>query len=90
MDQITSTSTALYSKSVSSTNEKSPKEDVSMTPVTIADPVKDRVKERLDQFKRDLKKQIPLGDYLDMRDPQCIAELAQEVYQSMIEKEKYY
>lgn len=37
-----------------------------------------------------MKKTMPLTDQLDMRDPQCIAEFAQEVYQSMIEKEPIY
>lgn len=33
---------------------------------------------------------MPLSDQLDMRDPQAIAEYAQEVFQSMIEKEPLY
>ena len=54
------------------------------------DTVKDRCKERLDGFKKQMKKSMPLTDQLDMRDPQCIAEFAQEVYQSMIDKEEIY
>jgi hypothetical protein len=52
--------------------------------------VKERCKERLDGFKKQMKKSMPLTDQLDMRDPQCIAEFAQEVYQSMIDKEPIY
>lgn len=55
-----------------------------------ADSVKERCKERLDGFKKQMKKTMPLTDQLDMRDPQCIAEFAQEVYQSMIDKEHIY
>lgn len=33
---------------------------------------------------------MPLSDQLDMRDPQMIAEFAQEVYQSMIDMEPQY
>ena len=54
------------------------------------DTVKERCKERLDGFKKQMKKSMPLTDQLDMRDPQCIAEFAQEVYQSMIDKEPIY
>jgi Cyclin, N-terminal domain len=41
----------------------------------------------MDSYKRDAKKEMPLSDQLDMRDPQSIAEFAQDVYQSMLEKE---
>lgn len=54
------------------------------------DVVKDRCKERLENFKKQLKKSMPLSDQLDMRDPQQIAEFAQEVYQSMLDKEPLY
>lgn len=54
------------------------------------DAVKDRCKERLENFKKQLKKSMPLSDQLDMRDPQQIAEFAQEVYQSMLDKEPLY
>jgi hypothetical protein len=36
------------------------------------------------------KKELPLSDQLDMRDPQNIAEIAQDVYESMIEMEKEF
>lgn len=56
----------------------------------MGDSVKDKCKDRLDEFKKQLKKTMPLTDQLDMRDPQCIAEFAQEVYQSMMDKEPLY
>jgi len=58
--------------------------------IASTDSVKDKCKERIDEFKKQLKKTMPLTDQLDMRDPQCISEFAQEVYQSMIDKEPLY
>lgn len=50
----------------------------------------ERCKERMDAYRRDVKKEMPLSDQLDMRNPQSIAEYSQEVYMSMLEKEKEY
>ncbi len=44
----------------------------------------------MDAAKRDAKKEMPLSDQLDMRNPQFIAEFAQDVFISMIEMEKTY
>lgn len=44
----------------------------------------------MDAAKRDAKKEMPLSDQLDMRNPQYIAEFAQDVFVSMIEMEKNY
>jgi Cyclin, N-terminal domain len=44
----------------------------------------------MDAAKRDAKKEMPLSDQLDMRNPQFIAEFAQDVFNSMIEMEKLY
>ena len=44
----------------------------------------------MDAAKRDAKKEMPLSDQLDMRNPQSIAEFAQDVFVSMIEMEKNY
>lgn len=44
----------------------------------------------MDLYKREVKREMPLSDQLDMRDPQFIAEFAQDVFESMIEKEKIY
>lgn len=52
--------------------------------------VKEICRERVDAYKKSIKKTMPLSDQLDMRDPQAIAEYAQEVFQSMIEKEPLY
>jgi hypothetical protein len=52
--------------------------------------LKDKCRDRIDQYKRSIKKNMPLCDQLDMRDPQMIAEFAQEVFLSMIEKEDQY
>lgn len=52
--------------------------------------IKEKCRERVDTYKRSIKKNMPLSDQLDMRDPQSIAEYAQEVFQSMIEKEPMY
>ena len=54
------------------------------------DAIRDKCKERMDHFKKQVKRSMPLSDQLDMRDPQMIAEFAQEVYQSMIDKEPEY
>lgn len=50
--------------------------DESTTTLPSGDAVKDRCKERMDTFKRQVKKTMPLSDQLDMRDPQMIAEFA--------------
>lgn len=55
-----------------------------------AEAVKEKCRQRLDEYKKQIKKTMPLSDQLDMRDPQCIAEFAQEVYLSMLEKEPQY
>jgi hypothetical protein len=44
----------------------------------------------MDAVKRDVKKEMPLSDQLDMRNPQYIAEFAQDVFSSMLEIEKEY
>jgi len=44
----------------------------------------------MDEVKKEKKKELPLGDQLDMRNPQCIAEFAQDVYQSMIGQEEEF
>lgn len=55
-----------------------------------AEVVKEKCRQRLDEYKKQIKKTMPLSDQLDMRDPQCIAEFAQEVYLSMLDKEPQY
>lgn len=55
-----------------------------------AEAVKEKCRQRLDEYKKQIKKTMPLSDQLDMRDPQCIAEFAQEVYLSMLDKEPQY
>lgn len=52
--------------------------------------IREKCKERMDAAKRDAKKEMPLSDQLDMRNPQYIAEFAQDVFNSMIEMEKQY
>lgn len=64
--------------------------DESTVTLPSGDAVKDRCRERLENFKKQIKKTMPLSDQLDMRDPQMIAEYAQEVYQSMLDKEDDY
>ncbi len=56
-------------------------------PKESADQIKEKCKERGDIYKKEIKKNMPLSDQLDTRDPQNIAELAQEVFLSMLEKE---
>lgn len=58
------------------------------TPKETAEQIRERCKERMDAVKRDVKKEMPLSDQLDMRNPQFIAEFAQDVYTSMLEIEK--
>lgn len=45
-----------------------------------AEQVKEKCRQRLEEYKKQIKKTMPLSDQLDMRDPQCIAEFAQEVF----------
>lgn len=52
--------------------------------------LKEKCKERFDNYKKEIKREMPLSDQLDMRDPQCIAEFAQSIYLSMFESEKNY
>jgi hypothetical protein len=52
--------------------------------------VKDKCKLKLDEFKKSIKKNMALCDQLDMRDPQCVAEFAHEIYLSMREQEPLY
>ena len=61
-----------------------------MEPKESAEQIKERCKERMDNYKRDVKREMPLSDQLDMRDPQFIAEFAQDVFNSMLEKEGEY
>jgi hypothetical protein len=42
--------------------------------------IKEKCKLRMDEVKKEKKKELPLGDQLDMRNPQCIAEFAQDIY----------
>lgn len=42
-------------------------------------------KDRMDESRKLRKKELPLSDQLDMRDPQHIAEIAQDIYTSMVE-----
>jgi hypothetical protein len=39
----------------------------------------------MDESRKLRKKELPLSDQLDMRDPQNIAEIAQDIYSSMLE-----
>lgn len=48
------------------------------------------MKERLAQYKKTVLKDMVLSDKLDMRDPQSIAEYAQEIYESMKTLEPHY
>jgi hypothetical protein len=42
-------------------------------------------KDRMDESRKLRKKELPLSDKLDMRDPQYIAEIAQDIHFSMVE-----
>ena len=55
-----------------------------------AEQVKEKCQERIANYKKTIKKNLPLCDQLDMRDPQAIAEYSQEVFESLKEKEMYY
>ena len=44
----------------------------------------------MENFKRDVKKLMPLSDQLNMRDPQNLSDLAQDVYISMLSDEKEF
>ena len=44
----------------------------------------------MDTYRKEVKKSMPVTDQLDMRDPQMIADFAQDVYGSMLEVEKEY
>jgi hypothetical protein len=50
------------------------------TPKETSEQIRERCKDRIDGYRRDVKREMPLSDQLDMRDPQCIAEYAQEVF----------
>lgn len=52
--------------------------------------IRQKCKDRMDESKKLRKKELPLSDQLDMRDPQNIAEMAQDVYDSMLEMEKEF
>jgi hypothetical protein len=52
--------------------------------------VKEDCRQRIEEYKRSIKKTMALSDQLDMRDPQCIAEFAHEIYQSMRDLEPLY
>jgi flagellin-specific chaperone FliS len=52
--------------------------------------VKEKCKERLTQYRKTILRGMVLSDQLDMRDPQSIAEYAQEIYDSMIDLEANY
>jgi hypothetical protein len=52
--------------------------------------VREKCKERLQQYRKTMTKSMILSDQLDMRDPQSIAEYAQEIYRSMRDLEPYY
>lgn len=73
MDNIASPSTANASKSIvsPSTSGKNSANDESTAtlPGTGGDSIKEKCKERIDNFKKALKKKMPLSDQLDMRDP---------------------
>lgn len=47
-------------------------------------------KERLALKRKEMLKTMILADQLDVRDPQCIADHAQDVYNSMIAMEEKY
>ena len=47
--------------------------------------VREKCKERLQQYRKTMTKSMILSDQLDMRDPQHIAEIAQDIYSSMVE-----
>ncbi len=52
--------------------------------------VKEHCKERLTTYRKNVLKNMILSDQLDMRDPQCIAEYAQDIYSSMTSVEADY
>lgn len=52
--------------------------------------IREKCKDRMDTYRKDVKKDMPLSDQLDMRDPQTIADYAQEIFQSMKDKEGEY
>lgn len=41
-----------------------------------AEQVRTKCRERIDDYKKKIKRNMPLSDQLDMRDPQCMAEYA--------------
>ena len=44
----------------------------------------------MDTYKKEVKKTMPLSDQLNMRDPECISEYAQEIFSTMIDQEGSY
>ncbi len=74
--------------------DKNEKEDILkvqvINPNENIESIREKCRQRIDDYKKAIKKNMPLSDQLDMRDPQAIAEYAQEVYLSMIEKEPQY
>ena len=64
------------SKSSPSTADNFSPNDESTATLPSGDSIKDKCKDRLDNFKKQMKKTMPLSDQLDMRDPQSIAEFA--------------
>ena len=71
MESVASPSTATATKSLMSpsTAGNTSANDETTEIKQTGDIVKDRCKDRLDAFKKDLKKTMPLSDQLDMRDP---------------------
>jgi len=43
----------------------------------------DQCQEKLQNYRKEIMKGMALNDKLDMRDPQSVAEYAQDIYQSM-------
>ena len=66
------------------TTSDSLKSDIQKQPSIVSEEdVKEKVKERLTQYRKTVLKGMVLSDQLDMRDPQSLAEYAQEIYESM-------
>ena len=75
---VNTTEASEISSGKSSIEKKSKQSPVSATQK--AEKVRDECKERLAQYRKTCFKSMVLSDQLDMRDPQMIAEYAQEIY----------
>jgi hypothetical protein len=49
--------------------------------------VQEIFKERVQQWRKAQMKEMTLADQLDLRNPQCVSEFAQEIYENMLGEE---